>query len=109
MAGKPSGLSGTQYWALIALGVLALLLVAFNIVTATGNAGLRAEVNERQRSITEGVQLGRLNSQFVQALATLSAQTGDEDLRALLSEHGINFTVKQDAGVDQGDAAGGAQ
>jgi RnfABCDGE-type electron transport complex E subunit len=89
-----SGLSDVQYWLLIGIGVVALMLVTLNIVTALSNADLREEVRARQQYISESVQLGQFNKQFVQGLATLSAQSGDDDLRAVLAKHGIDFTVK---------------
>lgn len=97
-----SGLSDVQYWLLIGIGVVALMLVTLNIVTALGNADLREEVRARQQYISQSVQLGQFNKQFVQGLATLSAQSGDDDLRAVLAKHGIDFTVKPRDAAAQG-------
>lgn len=93
MATRP-GLNNLQYLLLMALGVVALLLVGVNIATAFANQGLRTEVAQRQQYINQSVQLARFNNQLVQGLATLSAQTGDAQLKAVLNEHGVDFTVK---------------
>jgi hypothetical protein len=89
-----SGVNNLQYLLLMALGALALVLVAFNIATAFANQGLRKEVGERQQYINQSVQLARFNNQLVQGLATLSAQTSDAQLKAVLNKHGVDFTVK---------------
>jgi hypothetical protein len=102
---RSSGLSEVQYWLLIGIGVLALMLVALNIVTDLDNVDLRAEVRARQQYINQSVQLGQFNKQLVQGLATLSAQSGDDDLRAVLAKHGIDFTVKPRAAAEAAQEA----
>lgn len=103
------GLTGTQYWVLTGMGILALVLVVVNLVVATRNADVRKEVNERQQYINQGVQLSRLHNQLVQGLATLAARAGDEGLRVLLARHGISFSVTgEGAEAASGQAALGA-
>ena len=100
-----TALSSIQYWVLTGIGVLALVLVILNIVTAMTNADLRKEVNERQQYINQSVKLSRLHNQLVQGLAKLAAQSGDEALRAVLAKHGIRFSVQgqgAEAALDQG-------
>lgn len=87
------GLTSGQYWMLVGMGIGAICLVVVNIFTATINAQVRREVNQRQQFINQSVKLGRLHGNLVQGLASLSAQSGDEDLRAALAKHGINFKV----------------
>jgi ABC-type Na+ efflux pump permease subunit len=99
------GLTNVQYWALTGIGIVALVLVILNISTAMTNADARKEANERQQYINQSVQLGQLNSQLVQGLANLAARSGDEELRAVLAQHGISFSVKDQASeVSSGDA-----
>ncbi|MCG6942720.1 MAG: hypothetical protein LJE69_15885 [Thiohalocapsa sp.] len=110
MASKPSGLSDAQYWLLIALGVIALVLVCVNIATALSNKALRVDVTERRQYIDQSVQLGRFNKQLAQSLATLAVKTGDDALEALLNKHGVDITVRASAdAAPAGDQLGGRQ
>ena len=68
-----------------ALG-LALALSAVNIWLHQSNLSLQVQVNERQQRINEGVRLSQFNTQFVQALATMAAGTGDQAIASLLEK-----------------------
>lgn len=107
MAGSnETGLTNVQYWVLTGVAITALILVVINIGVSTTNADVRKEVNEHQQFINQSVQHGRLHNQLVQGLATLSARSGDEELRNVLARHGISFSVKQEsAQASSGDAA----
>lgn len=83
-------------WKFLIVTVVALLGLAFaslNLSAQYANQQRQEEVAERQQFINESVQLSQLNTSFIQALAQLSAQTDDANLRRLLNEHGITFTV----------------
>ena len=82
-----------EFWLLTGLAGCALLLLVVNLVLYQGNRSLQQEVNERQQSINQGIQLSRLNEQIIRALANLSAQNKDDQLKELLAEHGITFNV----------------
>ena len=82
-----------QFWVLTGVGALVLALVLANMVLFQGNAGLQAQVNERQLYVQQSLQLEGLYREMVKALAELSAQNHDEHLKALLAAQGINFTV----------------
>ena len=97
------GFSNMQYWTLTGIAIVALLLVVVNIFTAMDNSKARSEVNERQRFINQSVQLSRLHGQLVQGLAALSAQSDDWELRDVLAEHGITFSIREG---DQGTTSG---
>lgn len=86
-----------QFRALIALSLVALALVVGNISLFMGNRASQAQVLERQRTINQGIRLSRLNAQLIRSLATLSAQTEDEQIRALLAQHGVTFTFTPNA------------
>jgi hypothetical protein len=94
MSDTPAGLSSLQFSVVTGCGALALLLVIANAGLVLNNRAKQADVNARQQFINETVQLGRLNNQIVQALASLSARTGDDSLRGLLAAHGITFTAE---------------
>lgn len=91
-------------WLNTALAVAALCIVIVNIIMHRTNLDLQKNLAERQQFINESIRLGRFNSQLVQALATLSAQTDDAAIRDLLATHGINFTVNLPAEKDEDNA-----
>ena len=100
---RTQGLTGLQYWLLIAGSSLTLLLVLLNILMSLGNRDIQEQVVTRQQGINQGVQLSRLNTQVIRALATLSARTNDAQLKELLQTHGVTFTVNP-AGGNRGQA-----
>ena len=70
---------------------MVLVLVAINITLFLGNRSLQVQMQEQQLIINEGIRVSRVNTQLIQAIATLSAQSDDADLRALLAAHGVTF------------------
>jgi hypothetical protein len=92
-------------WALSGLAGLGLVLVIINIVLFTGNRSIQAEVNTRQQFINQSLQLDRLNRELISALANLAARNNDEQLKNLLTAHGITFSVNQPG--TSASAAGG--
>ncbi len=84
-----------KYWTLTILAGLVLLLSVGTITLSAGNRTTMNEVNKRQQYINQSIQLSRLNSQLIQSLAAASAQTGDQELRNLLSAHGITYKTNQ--------------
>lgn len=98
-------LSTRQFWLLNLLAGAALLLVVVEIALALDNRGTRYEVSQRQQFINDSVQFSRLNSQLIQAIAEVSARTGDESLRSLLAAQGISYTVSSPS--SNGSSSGG--
>jgi hypothetical protein len=97
-------------WVLSGLAGLALVLVIINIVLFTGNRSIQAEVNTRQQFINQSLQLDRLNRDLVTALANLASRINDEQLKNLLTSHGITFSVNPSgtsAPTGGGTAGGG--
>lgn len=109
MSGSEGSATRQQFWLLTLVSALALVLVVFNITLALFNADLRREANERQQFINQSVKLSQLHGQLVKGLATLSARTNDEQLRKVLADQGINFTVNNpsDTASQAGTEAGG--
>jgi hypothetical protein len=85
--------SDWKFWVLTIPAALLCILVFANIASYSANRAQQAEVVSRQQYINEAIQLSRFNSQFIQMLANLAAQTNDESLQKLLSDHGITYTV----------------
>jgi len=88
------GLARWQFWLLNGLAAVALGLVLTNAWVTSDNRELQAEIQQRQAFINESLELSRLNTQVIRALATLSAESGDEELRELLASHGIEFSFE---------------
>lgn len=80
-------------WLLVAAAALPLVLVIVDFVLGEGNRTLQAEVNQRQRTINEGVQLQRANGLLVRHIAVAAVQAHDDRLRELLSRNGITVNV----------------
>jgi hypothetical protein len=85
-----------QFWFLNACATIVLIVVFINISLFQGNRSVQAVVLQQQQFINESIRLSRINAQLIRALATLSAQTSDLEIRALLAEHGVTFTFNPD-------------
>ena len=85
------------------LGTLAFVtcvLVGVNMYLFTGNQGLQREVAERQQLMTQNAQLQPLSREIVTALANLATKNNDEQLKQLLTSHGISFYVSQPSALE---------
>jgi hypothetical protein len=76
---------------LTGLAVVMLVLVLVNILISLGNQSLRAEVNERQQFLAQGMQLEGLHREIITVLATVALKTNNDQLKSLLASQGINF------------------
>lgn len=85
-------LTALQFWSLSGTAVLALVLVLINISLFLSNRSAQADVNSRQHYINESIKINRLSNQLIQSLANISAQSQDDELKALLATHGIEFS-----------------
>ena len=86
-----------QFWAATALGALCLVLALANVTMASMNRSLQGDINVRQQFVQQSVQLEGLYREIVRALAELGARNNDQDVRALLQQHGISYTVNPPA------------
>lgn len=84
-----------QFWTLNGVAAVVLVLVAINITLFLGNRSLQVQMYGRQQTINGGIQISRFNTQLIQAIATLSAQTDDSALRDLLAAQGVTFTLNR--------------
>jgi len=76
---------------LTVLAVLVFVLVLVNILLSLGNQSVRAEVNERQQVLAQGMQLEGLHREIVTVLATVALKTNNDQLKSLLASQGINL------------------
>jgi uncharacterized protein YpmS len=88
-------LSRGQWTLLTILALTTLILVGVNISLFQGNVSRQASVNARQQYVQQSIQLEGLNREIIQALANLAARNNDDQLKALLAEHGITFSITQ--------------
>jgi inner membrane protein involved in colicin E2 resistance len=77
-------------WALIGLAVL---LVIVNTLLILGNRERQQTVNANQQRITESNALAQVNQALIQALVGGAVNRNDEQIRKLLGEAGITFSV----------------
>ena len=57
----------------------------------------RDEPAEKKRFINDTIRLSSFSTQFIQSLATLAANTGDQAIRDVLAKHGVTFEVQPPA------------
>lgn len=86
-------LTPLQHKILITLALIALLLAATNAVLFSGNRSLQSEIASRGQYIQQSLQLEPLYQGLIRTLAELAAKDNDPQLRGLLSEQGISFTI----------------
>jgi len=95
--------------AILTGSVLVLILSLVNVSLSRVNGAVSAELIRGQQTINEGLRLGRINSEVIRAIAALSANKNDRELKLLLARHGITFSLRQDlsATTDDGSVDGG--
>ena len=79
--------------ATMTLAGLSLVLVVVNAALVTRNQSLQVQVTQRQQTINQGQQFGRLRQGLAQYLANVAASKNDADINALLTRHGITVTA----------------
>lgn len=87
----------TQYWIANGVGASCLALLAAQLTLVSLNRGLRADIETRQQYVQQSLQLEGLYREIVRALAELGARNNDEQVRSLLQQHGISYTVNPPA------------
>ena len=75
------------------LAVLTLPLVGVNMYLVYTNQTLQREVSERQQFIAQSVQIQQVTRDLASALANLAVKNNDEQIRQLLTSHGVTFSV----------------
>ena len=90
-------MSKTQFWIANAVGAACLMLLAAQLSLVALNRGLRGDIETRQQYVQQSLQLEGLYREIVRALAELGARNNDEQVRGLLQQHGISYTVNPPA------------
>lgn len=86
-----------KFWVLLALAVGTMTLLYVNVGLAEENRERLREVAKRQGFINDTVRISNFSSQFIESLAQLAARSGDADIRKVLADHGVTFSVEEDA------------
>jgi len=75
------------------LAFISLILVVVNMFLFSGNQALQREMSDRQQFITQSIQLQGLAREIVMALANQAVKNNDDQLKQLLTAHGIAFSI----------------
>jgi hypothetical protein len=71
-----------------AAGISLACIVAAIALTIT-NKSLRQQASERQQSINQGLTSSQVYSRLVNSIATAAVKNNDDQLKQLLTDHGI--------------------
>lgn len=93
-------MSSWQYALLNLLGAACMAVAGFALVMQQQADALQQQVAKRQKVITRGVELSRVNTQLIKALASTSLDSGDRRLGLILTEQGIRFSAGKGQGND---------
>jgi hypothetical protein len=100
---RPTMLKTWQYFCLIAVGAVSLVLVGVNASLVAGNRAQQAEINQRVAFLQQSTALETLFREMVKALADLAVRSNDRRLLEALKAQGVNVTVNPSAAAS--DAA----
>lgn len=93
-------MSTWQYVLLNLMGAACLTIAGFALVTQQQADALQQEAAKRQKLIEKGVELSKINTGLIKALAAESLDSGDRRLGEILSEQGISYTAAQTGAND---------
>ena len=93
LAGDPVVLRDWKFGVLLVAVIGTMVLLYLNVGLSGANRTQLEQVTERQQLINQAIRVSQFSTQFIQGLARLTAETKDEDLRKLLADHGVTFTV----------------
>jgi hypothetical protein len=75
------------------IAAASIVLVAVNGALVLRNQAAQREVNERQQTINQGVQLSRVSQFLVETVARVAVAAKDDKLTALLERHGVHVKI----------------
>lgn len=76
-----------------AAAVVAVTMVVINAVLFVGNREVQIDLNARAQFVQQSMQLEGLFNEMVRALAELAVRNDDAQLKALLHDAGVTYTV----------------
>ncbi|MDF1818965.1 MAG: hypothetical protein P1U54_10020 [Immundisolibacteraceae bacterium] len=84
-----------QFWVINLLAFASVGLGLANIQAELSQQDERAEIGRRQQFINETVQIERVNSEVIKALARAAVSADDVDIAGLLGEVGVTYAVEE--------------
>jgi len=79
------------------IGFVTFLLVFANMFLTVSNQSLQRAIADRQQLIMRSLQMQGTAREVITAMANLAVRTDDEQLKQVLSSHGINVTINPSA------------
>ena len=79
------------------LGFVTFMLVFANMFLMVSNQSLQRAIAERQQLIVRGLQMQGVAREVITAMANLALRTDDEQLKQVLTNHGIHVSVNPPA------------
>lgn len=80
----------TQFYLLVALGALCLILSIVNIALGQSNIKLNTELQNQQQEVQRGNASQQIGSNIINDLGSLALN--NPKIKTLLAKHGINVT-----------------
>jgi len=74
-------------------GALCLVLVVASVILSEINRGIQEQVVANQQFLQQTAQLDSVRRELINGMANVAVRTGDEQLRAVLAEHGITVNA----------------
>lgn len=93
-------MSAWQYAVLNLTAAACLGIAIFGLVVQRQADSLQQDVAKRKQVIERGVELSRVNTSLIQALAAEALSSGDSDLGRILTDQGIRFSATASGGDD---------
>jgi hypothetical protein len=75
------------------LAIASIVLVAVNGALVVRNQAVQRDLNQRQQTINQGVQLSRVSQYLVETVARVAVADKDDKLTDLLERHGVHVKV----------------
>ncbi len=94
-----------EFWILTAAAAASAAVLAASTYQLGVNRELRAEIDRRAQFVQQTVPLENLSREIATALAQLSVQGQDAEIRSMLSSLGISVNVSPSNPVPAGPAA----
>ncbi len=82
-------------WFAIAASFLVLVVNVYNSFTLSSTRVAKTESLEYAKAINQGVTVRKLNNQLINALAKVSAETNDGEIKKILQSEGVTFTINR--------------
>lgn len=87
-------------WFIVYASFIVLVVAVYNSYVRIATSTKRVEGVSYNQTIADGVKIRQINNQLINALAKISAQSNDQDIKAVLESEGVTFTVNSTTGKE---------